>query len=86
MDEGDLHVVGAGARGFVDHSKAGLFELGDAGREVVDREGQMVQAFAALVEERLNGTCRIGRLQELEMRFPNREACTNRVVNSSAVV
>ena len=66
MHEGDLHVMGAGARRFVDHAQPRLLQLGDASLDVVHRERQVMQSLAPLLQKLSHGTLRIGGLQQLQ--------------------
>ena len=54
MHEGD-QAVGAGARLVVDELVAGGFQLTQAGVDIVDFQGDVVDPLAALVDEALAG-------------------------------
>src|SRR5689334_5082410 len=73
MHERDAHVMRAGPRHIVDHAAATLLQLGDAGLDVVDRERDVVQTFAALFEEGGDRAARIGGLEELQADVPDAE-------------
>src|SRR5271165_6904762 len=58
--------MSAGARRLVDHPHSRLLELADAGLDVLDGVGDVVQPLAFLVDESRNRTRGVGRLEQFE--------------------
>ena len=72
MQEGDAHAVGAGF-GAADAAVAEAFEAGEFCVEVVDVEGDVVQAFAAGGEVAGDGAVVAGGGQEFDFGFADAE-------------
>src|SRR5271166_120843 len=58
--------MSAGARRLVDHPHSRLLELADAGLDVLDGVGDVVQPLAFLVDESRDRTRGVGRLEQFE--------------------
>ena len=72
MDEGDRRAFSARSGLLVDHPHAPRLELRDGSLNIVDAQRDVVQARTALLDVLRNRRFGAGRLEQLELRFPNR--------------
>ena len=73
MDERDRRAFRAWPRLFVDHPDAARPELGDRRVDVVDPQRDVVEAGTALVDVPRDRRLRRRRLEQLELRLPDRD-------------
>ena len=73
MDERDRRAFRAWPRMFVDQPDAARSEMVDCGADVVDPQRDVVEAGTALVDIPRDRRLRRRRLEQLELRLPNRD-------------
>src|SRR5438445_6098312 len=73
MNEGDERAFRARARLLVDEARAAGFEVRDRGVDVVDAQRDVMQAWPALLDVSRDRRCGRRRLEQLELRFADRD-------------
>ena len=73
VNEGDQRAFGAGPRLLVDQPRASRLQLRERGADVVDAQRDVVQARAALVGVLRDRRIGRGRLEQLQLRFADRQ-------------